>query len=213
MAGNKKMELVRNTYELLKTTSPNDIKIRTIAANSNCTTTTVYKHFDDLNHLILFSSIKFLEDYIIELQNITNENMNPLDMLEAMWDSFAKYAFENVDVFDLLFWGDHKEQLGDIIYEYYQLFPNEWQHFNGLFTSVFFNDNLKERNLTIVRRNAVVGYFASDEVEMINTIEINLFHGMLMDYKDTYRNPGVPEQARQSFMNILKTIHKHFRLK
>ena len=166
-----------------------------------------------MNHLILFSSIKFLEDYIIELQNITNENMNPLDMLEAMWDSFAKYAFENVDVFDLLFWGDHKEQLGDIIYEYYQLFPNEWQHFNGLFTSVFFNDNLKERNLTIVRRNAVVGYFDSDEVEMINTIEINLFHGMLMDYKDTYRNPGVPEQARQSFMNILKTIHKHFRLK
>ena len=102
MAGNKKMELVRNTYELLKTTSPNDIKIRTIAANSNCTTTTVYKHFDDLNHLILFSSIKFLEDYIIELQNITNENMNPLDMLEAMWDSFAKYAFSTFHTFAII---------------------------------------------------------------------------------------------------------------
>ena len=53
-----------------------------------------------------------------------NESSDPLDMLISMWDSFAQNAFANVEVFELLFWGKYKERLGDVIFEYYQLFPD-----------------------------------------------------------------------------------------
>ena len=97
MASNKKNELIVKTYEMLKTTSPSDIKIRNIASACNCTTPVIYKYFDDLDHLVRFAAIRFLENYIIDLQESANSNSSPLDMLISMWDSFAKYAFENVD--------------------------------------------------------------------------------------------------------------------
>lgn len=66
----KKNELVLKTYELLKTTGPYNIKIRTIATACNCTSTVIYRHFDDLDHLIRFASVRFLENYIVEIQRI-----------------------------------------------------------------------------------------------------------------------------------------------
>ena len=111
MAANKKNELILKTYELLKTTSPCDIKIRTIAAQANCTSATIYKHFEDFDQLILFASVKFLENYIIDLHKLINEKTDNLEMLIAMWQMFSKYAFENIEVFDLLFWGKYKQNL------------------------------------------------------------------------------------------------------
>ena len=79
----KKNELVLKTYELLKTTGPYNIKIRTIATACNCTSTVIYRHFDDLDHLIRFASVRFLENYIVEIQRITNEKTDALEMLRT----------------------------------------------------------------------------------------------------------------------------------
>lgn len=213
MASNKKNELIQKTYELLKTSGPQDVKIRTIAAAANCTSTVIYKHFDDLDHLILFASVRFLEDYIIELQNIINKNTDTLNMVVAMWKSFAKYAFTNIEVFELLFWGKYKDRLGDTIFEYYQLFPNEWRNLDGLFTSVFFNDKLEERNSIMMHRAATTGYFTYDDAMLLSDLQCCMFHGLLMEYKDKYRNPEMAEEGSQRFMDMLDSLINHYRIK
>lgn len=213
MAANKKNELILKTYELLKTTSPCDIKIRTIAAQANCTSATIYKHFEDFDQLILFASVKFLENYIIDLHKLINEKTDNLEMLIAMWQMFSKYAFENIEVFDLLFWGKYKQNLGDVIFEYYQIFPDEWKHLDGLFTSVFFNNEISERNGMIMHRAAVSGYFHYDDVKLLNEMECTMFHGLLMDYKDKYREPGKAREGAELFMNMLHSLIEHYRIK
>lgn len=209
----KKNELIIKTYELLKTTSPADIKIRTIAAECHCTTTVIYKHFDDLDHLILFASVKFLENYIIDLQNIVNEKSDPLEMLVAMWKHFAKYAFQTIDIFELLFWGKYKERLGDTIFEYYQIFPDEMKKLDGLFTSVFFNNEIKARNYMIVHRAAVAGYFSYDDAEMLSDLQVHLFYGLLKDYQPVYRQPGKAEEGAEYYMRMLNAVIEKFRIK
>lgn len=209
----KKNELIIKTYELLKTTSPDDLTIRSIATACNCTSTVIYKHFDDLDHLIRFASVRFLENYIIEIQKISNENLNALDMLVTMWKVFAKYAFENIEVFEELFWGKYKENLGDTIFEYYQVFPDEWKDLDGLFTSVFFNNDLKERNHIMVHRAAVTGYFSLNESRMLSDMECSLFHGLLLEYRDKYRIPGKASEGATYFMEILLSMHEHYRIK
>ena len=125
MAENKKKELIQKTYEILKDVGPEDTKIRTIASKANCTSTVIYRHFNDLDHLLLFASIKFLEDYMVDLQKIFNSNMNALDMGVLIWESFSKYAFQNISCF----WrpssgASIKENLGDHDLRIdYQLFP------------------------------------------------------------------------------------------
>lgn len=213
MATNKKYDLISVTHEMLKTTSPDLIKIRDIASAANCTSAVIYRHFDNLDHLILISSIKFLEDYLFELQDITNNNTDSLDVEVTMWRAFAKYAFQNIEIFDLLFWGKYKERLGDSIYEYYQMFPEQWRHLNGLYTIVFFNNDLKERNRVILNHAANDGYFKTKDVPLLANLQCSFLHGLMMDYKDTYRLPGVSEKAAKEFMDTLLSLQSHYRIK
>lgn len=208
----KKNELILKTYELLKTTNPEDVKIRTIASACGCTTPVIYKHFEDLDHLILFASVKFLEDYIIELQDIINTNSDPLEMLFSMWEVFSKYAFANAHVFEQLFWGKYKEGLGDTIFEYYQIFPNEWQNLDGLFTSVFFNNEIRERNYMIMHRAAVKGYFQYEDARMLSDLECSLFHGLLIEYQDCYRQQGKAEEGKRVFMKMLHSLVDRYQI-
>ena len=213
MATSKKYDLIRVTYEMLKTSSPERLKIRDIAAAAQCTSAVIYRHFDNLDHLLLISSVRFLEDYIIELQDTTNQSTDPLTVEINMWQAFAKHAFKNLDIFELFFWGRYKEHLSDTIYEYYQMFPEQWTRLNGLYTIVFFNNDLKERNRTILTQAANAGYFKTEDVPLLADLQCDLFHGMLLDHKDTYRLAGVPEQAAARFMEILFSLHEHYRLK
>lgn len=213
MAASKKIELIQKTYELLKETAPDELKIRDIAKVCNCTPTVVYKHFENLDDLIRFGCVHFLEDYIRETMKIVNENMDPLEMLIIMWDEFSKCAFQNVDVYLHLFWGRYCSQLGDTIFDYYQLFPEQWQTMGGLFTSTFFNSEIKERNYTIVRRAAAVGYFHHTETKVISDMQCYLMHGMLMDYRSCYRQPGKAEEEQKLFMQILRSQIQHYCIK
>lgn len=213
MATNRKTDLILKTYEMLKTTSPSDIKIRSIAEACGCTTPVIYKYFDDLDHLIRFASVRFLENYIIDLQKSINEHSDPLDMLISMWQSFAHYAFENVEVFELLFWGKYKERLGDVIFEYYQLFPDQWRNLDGLFTSVFFNSDLKERNYMIVHRAAVTGHFSYEDSRLFSDICCDLFHGLLMEYRDSYRDPGKASEGEKTYMEMLMSLIQRYKIK
>lgn len=209
----KKNELIVTTYEMLKMDNPENLTIRAIATACNCTSTVIYKHFDDLDHLIRFASVRFLENYIIDIQRITNANYDALDMLVTMWEVFAKYAFQNVEVFEGLFWGKYKEHLGDTIFEYYQLFPDGWKNLDGLFTTVFFNNDLRERNHIMVHRAAVTGYFSLDESRLLSDMECSLFHGLLMEYQDQYRLPGKAQEGADYFMKALHSLHEHYKIK
>lgn len=213
MSGSKKTELILKTYELLKTTSPDNIKIRTIASACDCTSTVIYRHFEGLDHLIRFAAVRFLENYVIDIQKIVNGNSDPLEMLIRMWETFAQYAFENIEIFELFFWGRFKERLGDTIFEYYQFFPEEWKNLDGLFTSVFFNNDLKERNYIVLHRAAVAGYFDHKTDRMLSDISCDLFHGLMLDYKDCYREPDKAKEGAVYYMQMLMALIDKFRIK
>lgn len=213
MASNKKNELIEQTYTLLKTTSPDQVKIRDIAALCGCTPTAIYKHFKDLDDLIRFGCVRFLEDYIRQTMKIVNENMDPLQMLVVMWEEFSQSAFQNADVYLQLFWGRFKNQLGDTIFDYYQIFPDQWQSMGGLFASTFFNNDIRERNYMIVRRASSAGYFHYTETRAISDLQCYLMHGALMDCQSGYRDPQVAEQGQKAFMELLNSTISHYRIK
>lgn len=209
----KKNELIIKTYELLKELPPEEVKIRTIAAACGCTTPVIYKHFADLGELMSYASVRFLEPYIITVQKLMNEASDPLEMLMVMWREFSCCAFQNVDVFLEMFWGKYKNQLGDRIFEYYQLFPDEWRNLGGLMTTTFFNSDLYERNYTIVRRAASVGYFSTEEARLISDMQCCLMHGVLMDYRACYREKGKAEEGHEYFMHMLESMVSRYRIK
>lgn len=213
MAKGKKFELVKVTYEMLKTVSPDKITIRDIADAAGCNSAVIYRHFDNLEHLLMIASVRFLEDYMLGFQEVTSRPLDPIEMEITMWKVFADCAFSNVDVFLLMFWGTYKEKLSDVIYEYYRMFPENWKDLNGLYTVVFFSNDLKERNTTILARAASAGYLNAEDVPLLSNLQCDFMHGMLMEYKTTYREDGVSEKASKIFIDTLISVQSHYRLR
>jgi AcrR family transcriptional regulator len=210
--GSMKKELIQKTYEILKTEGSANITIRHIGTKAGCTSAVIYKHFEDLDHLLTFASIRTLQNYFQEFKEIMSKDMNMLDLNLKLWERFACYAFKDVDIVERLFWGKYNVWLGDMIYEYYLLFKDEMKDFDGLSASILFNDNLRAREETMLRRAAATGCLPSENVVMLSDLVVCLFHGMLLDYKDKYREEGKAREGAEKFMTILKSVYDKYRI-
>jgi len=205
-----KKELVQSAFNILKSEGIESLKIRRIAEDVGCTSTVIYKHFEDLEHLIAFAAIRILKDYIRDFQEIMNNDaqLNMLDMYLKTWERFAHYAFEDIHIFELLFWGKYKKKLGELIFDYFHLFKDEveMKNFDGWSASIMFNNDLRARDCIILRRVAATGYLPFCEVSTLSNLFVSLFRGMLLEYKDNYREPGMAQEGAETFLSTLNAV-------
>lgn len=207
----KKYVLLDTTFELLKEMPPSELTARKIAAKSKCTPTVIYKHFDSLDHLVMVASVRFLEQYIEEVQAILSNSDDEFTSLRTMWLCFADKGFSNPEIFLKMFWGIDNDQLSDVIFEYYELFPEALHGLDGLFTSVFFNNDLHERDFIMVRRAAAKGVFKVKDARMISDMECVLFRGCLSELCSLPLEQRNAQAATDRFMNMLDVLYAKFR--
>ncbi|MBR0406343.1 MAG: TetR/AcrR family transcriptional regulator [Eggerthellaceae bacterium] len=213
MSEQRKLELIDATYEMLKKMPPDQISARKVVAAAGCTSPLIYRNFKDMDELILLAAVRFLERYIVESPQLFDESQDPLVMLDSTWELFAKHGFQNVDVFLFLFFSQHSKEVGDAIEEYYQLLPDGWRQFGGMFTTVLFDGDIYDRNLIVVRRVASSGVFDVDDAQAISDMQCYLFHGMLMKYRDVYRDPAIAAEGLEEFMRLFRSQVEHYRIK
>ena len=206
MAQTKKKELIVTTHELLAKHSPAELTIRSIAEAAGCTSGAIYRHFDNMEDLILLASVRFLEDYVVELGDLMADEKDPLKQHRGMWEAFGHQAFKNVEVFEMLFWSKYESRLMDAMYTYYEEFPDNYRHLSGYLITLFFNSNLRERNMISITHCVASGALPRTNPELLGDLECCAFHGLLMEYRDSYRESGKAEEAQGRFMEMLDLI-------
>lgn len=215
MSLEKKRRFVEIAYNILKEEGPQGIKIRRLASEMHCTSTVIYRYFDNVEHLIALASVHFFKDYFFEWKNMVNDPQiitDPYGLNLKMWDCLARYAFADIPIYENLFFGKYQSTLGDVIFEYYQLLPEDFkQHFDGYSSSILFNDDLYQRDLVLLRRAAALGTISTEDAEILSQIECHVFRGVLLKYKDRYREPGIPERAAGEFHRLLYDLAEKYR--
>ena len=202
----KKADLIKAAYTLLAENRPQDLSIRAVVSAAGCTTGAVYRHFDSADHLFLVASVKFLEDYIADLNDLLSKEDDPLRQHIEMWRSFGRQALANIDVFEMMFWKTDAEALNDAIFTYYQEFPERWRKLTGFQAMVFFNSDIRERNLLTLNRCMAEYNLKPSAIQMVNDLELCSFRGLMMEYQDCYREPGKAEEALTRYMVMLDYI-------
>ena len=217
MSVERKRQFVDTAYRILKEEGVGEIKIRRIADELKCTSTVVYRYFENVNHLIALASIRFLNDYFADFKRITGDPKgmsHPYEMNLEIWDCLAHHAMKNIAVYENLFFGQYKEELGEIIFEYYQLYlDSDEQTFDGYTTSILFNDDLEQRDLVLLRRAAAAGEISMKDTEVLSKLETYLFHGVLLKYMGEDHKLGTAEKAYQEFYEVLHNLADKYRQK
>lgn len=211
--GNTKKRFVEETYKMILEVGVENIRVRDIAKRVGCTAAALYKHFENLNELIILASVKFLDPYREEIRNIIKSGDDPIEIDIAAWHCFNRYAFANPHVFLYLFWGNESRSLESAFEDYYELYPTEIMRVKpDIFYYAEFSGGLEERDFIWLRRGAVEGRLSFNDAQYISRVNALIVRGMLMEHRMDYKEEGVAEQSALECSKLIeKTIRTYLK--
>lgn len=206
----RKRSYVQIAARILASEGIKGVNIRRIAKEAGCTSAVLYKHFDNLDHLIILASVQFLEPYIKEVCRVTKRrDISSIQIDLYLWKVFIKEAFRNKPYYEMMFFSSDKDMLEDYIYEYYSLFPQMEKDFDGLAASIIFSNNLAEREYIRLRRAAHEGMITLENARLLSRLSTAVFNGMFVQYHFIDNDRGVLQLASEDcYQLILELFHR-----
>ena len=141
---------IEATEDLMKEDDIDKISTRKIAKRAGYNSATIYYYFEDLEHLILFASIRYLREYTSALAKNIKKEMTTLEKYRTVYETFNYYAFRSPIIFHNMFFGKYSPMLLEVIKEYYDIFPDDLEGHDELLRGLLTQGNMYSRDKQIV---------------------------------------------------------------
>ncbi|WP_315120134.1 TetR/AcrR family transcriptional regulator [uncultured Clostridium sp.] len=172
---------IEATEKLLKEDSIDGLSIRKIASEAGYNSATLYNYFEDLEHLVLFASVRYLREYISTLgQNITPK-MNALEKYRTIYSTFNYFAFRSPEIFHNMFFGKYSSKLSQVIYQYYELFPMDLEGHDDTLKLMLKQGNMYLRDEPVMKELVKEKYVSSLKTQMTLDLIIRTHQSFLYE--------------------------------
>lgn len=161
------MYFIEATQELILNEGIENLSIKKIADTAGYNTATIYNYFEDLEELILYSSIDYLKIYLKDLKSEINSNMKAIEIYETIYKVFVHHSFEKPEIFHTLFFGKYSYKLEKIIKKYYEIFPDDITGQTDITKSVLVEGNIHNRDLPVIKQMIKEGSILEEEAPYI----------------------------------------------
>jgi AcrR family transcriptional regulator len=101
------------------------VTVRKVAEMAGYTSATLYNYFDDLNHLIFFTAMRYLEAYRKEQAAKANSRIDAEEIYYRVLDVFIKHALAHSDIFNVLYKVTRDGKAEEYARQYYEIFPEK----------------------------------------------------------------------------------------
>lgn len=177
--------LVLATYHMLQEMDASKITVRALAKEVGCSPAALYRHFENIEYLIVLASIRFFETYLIEYGVLMDSEPNLLKQYVDGWKLFNRYAFERPDLYYRLMWGQYNAAFSEALNEYIELFPIAASNSSpDYFYTMIFDDDIMERDFLILRRAVNHDLISEENARYFSKSNPLLVKGMLEMYMD-----------------------------
>lgn len=205
MQTSTKQTLIQATYDLIWEQGIEGITIRKISNRLSLSSAALYRHFDNLNQLLTYACIKFLEPCIEDYKLIELTTDNPLDISLKMWSTLAKRSFYTPQIFSALFLSPYRTQLPDIIQDYYCIFAQnvfnvqETLHYMQILARIFF------QNRTYLQ--LCPSYSSERSIDTMSDLTFYTYSGMLAILAQKEYPVAEVEEMLEKFDTCLMNIY------
>ncbi|WP_336019848.1 TetR/AcrR family transcriptional regulator [Fusobacterium polymorphum] len=161
------MYFIEATQDLILNEGIENLSIKRIADKAGYNTATIYNYFEDLEELILYSSIDYLKIYLKDLRNEISSDMKAIEIYRTIYKVFVHHSFEKPEVFHTLFFGKYSYKLEKIIKKYYEIFPDDITGQNDITKSVLVEGNIHNRDIPVIKQMIKEGSILEEEAPYI----------------------------------------------
>lgn len=158
---------IEATEKLIKEEGIDGLSIRKIAAEAGYNSATLYNYFKDLEHLVLFASVRHLREYVNELQKPLKPDMNALEIYRVIYEVFSRMSFRSPEIFYNMFFGRYNGKLSQVLQQYYELFPDELGEHKGFVRRMLCEGNIYKRDLAFMDALVEEGFVKEDQKEIV----------------------------------------------
>ena len=170
---------VNAASEIMDEEGVENLTLRKVAQRAGYNSATLYNYFKDLDHLIIYASMKYFQAYNEGLAGYMSEGGDPYTRFCKVWTFFCNTAFEHPHAFFNLFYGRYSSDIEQVIRRYYRVFPSELEKLDDEGRELVFLGDLKQRNLTLLRPLVEAGLLPADQAEVDNEIMLCCFKELL----------------------------------
>lgn len=193
------------TAKIIEEEGIEHVTIRKVADAAGYNSATIYNYFEDLSHLILFASLKFLKKYTDALPQYLSKAKTPLDRYFLIWECFCKHSFESPHIFYAVFSSDlgvHPNDLAD----YYDVYPADILSIPEDLKDMFLEPNITKRTGIALKKAVADSQLHNVEVEQIAETHYLIWQGMLTLFINNRSTYSVQEATDRTMEHIKRTM-------
>lgn len=197
---------VSATEKIMMEEGLDKVTIRKISDLSGYSSATIYSYFDNIEHLILFSSMKFLEEYIKAVPEYADKSNSAIDLFKNMWDCFCKFSFQKADVFSTMFFTKVSNNARNFMRDYYCVYPIEDDGYPEVVQQMLRENNLYKRNIVLIQGCIEEGTMLSENGDEINEMTIFIYESLLHRVRNEELSPEEAEMKMKRYIKRILTI-------
>lgn len=206
-----KRYLIEETQELIESEGFQAATLRRIGDKTGYNTATIYGYFKDLNELLLYSSVRFLKSYNGELSAKLDDKMNAIERYICVFQIFCKHTFSRPEIYYNMFYGKHGKNLGDILSDYYTLFPEEWGDYDEDVTSMLRCGDIIERERYITDPIWKEGFITQEDARHLAQMAIFTHEFLLKELCEHKEGICAETQSARYKENMFYLLRKMLR--
>lgn len=202
------MYFIEAAQNIMENEGIENITLRKVADMAGYNSSTLYKYFKNLDHLISFASIKYFKDYNLNISRCIENVNDEYKKYIIMWKLFCKHSFYNAQAFYQVFFNLSSDELSYITKQYYDMFPEDLGIHDSDISLMITGKSIKERNKILLNNLVDTGYIPAKDLDIINDIIISFYQNLLFLKKNTGKNSD-DDELTMKMISSIEYIIKH----
>lgn len=203
---------IEATNNIIENEGIENVTIRKVASMAGYNSATLYNYFDNLNHLIFFSSMKYLKDYAENLYSYTKNSKNSIEKYLNVWRCFSYYSYRRPEIYNLIFFGEYSHSaINESMKKYYSIFPEELGEESKQFLPMLLEDNIHLRDYKLLKAAAEEGYIREEDLADINEMNVLIYQGMLSRLMKKNNTLNVEEAVKKTMRYVEQTLKAYLK--
>ncbi len=203
-----KRKYVEITSQFIKEEGLEEVSIRKIAHRVGCDPAVLYRHFTNLDFLIVLAAMNLFDDYFLKLLDIEKHQGTGIETAIESWDAFITSAYECPQLYYRVFCVCEPHVFHDAIKVYFKLFPvkEELQEINdyGVFFLSLYSENAYTRSLYYFRRAANEGAISFGDSRYLSHVIPSIYSYQLNQHQKGFVDE---DEHDRELEHCIKLIH------
>ena len=176
-------DYIEKAYEIIREEGIKAISIRRIAREMGCSSTCLYRYFKNLDELLFYAQMGFLNCYLEDLEKSEKKWKTVWDQHLGVWECYTRAAFKYPEAFDMIFLHENSKKLDTAVVEYYNMFPENLSGFKDHLKKMLETPGFYDRDFEMCMQCVNDGQISLENAKKMNHMVCTLYMGYLKDRK------------------------------